>query len=416
MSNLKKRSSAGTRQADGATTSRRSPRPGPLVCLSHLRWDFVFQRPQHLLVRWARERPVFFFEEPVIKEGPPHLDVSDRDSGVTVAVPHLPPHLDREACIAAQKLLLDDLLSRAEGVDRVLWYYTPMALSFSRHVKASAVVYDCMDELSGFLGAPRELKELEAELCARADVMFTGGHSLYEAKRRSHPNVHPFPSSVDVPHFAKARSLRNDPADQAHIPQPRLGFFGVIDERMDIELVRKVAEGRPDWHIVLLGPVVKIDPASLPRLPNIHYLGQKRYDDLPAYLAGWDIAILPFARNSATRYISPTKTPEYMAGGKPVISTSIRDVVRPYGEQGLVRIADTPVDFIAAAEAIMAEDRAARQAAADAFLMELSWDKTWARMKQHVDAVVQTSQKRPLSAKRSSRGLQRGHDPFVAIG
>jgi UDP-galactopyranose mutase len=219
----------------------------------------------------------------------------------------------------------------------------------------------------------------------RAAVVFTGGQSLYEAKRDSHANIHPFPSSVDVAHFGQARRFTVEPEDQRPIPHPRLGFFGVIDERMDLDLLRGVAAARPDWHVVLLGPVVKIDAAALPQAANIHYLGPKQYDELPRYIASWDVALLPFARNESTRFISPTKTPEYMAAGKPVVSTSIRDVVRPYGQQGLVRIADTVADFVAACAAAMAEDPLARRREADAFLRQTSWDGTWARMRHLID-------------------------------
>jgi len=270
----------------------------------------------------------------------------------------------------------------------VHWYYTPMALAFTSHLKPQTVVYDCMDELSAFAHAPATLRLREAELLRRASVVFTGGQSLYEAKRGRHPNVHAFPSSVDVPHFARARQISVDPPDQAGIPRPRLGFFGVIDERMDIELLAGVAAARPQWSIVLVGPVVKIDPAQLPRAANIHYLGQKSYDQLPDYIAGWDVAMLPFARNDATRFISPTKTPEYMAAGKPVVSTSIRDVIRPYGQQGLVRIADTVGDFVVACEASLADEPIARMRDADAFLRQTSWDGTWTRMRRLIEAAL----------------------------
>jgi UDP-galactopyranose mutase len=215
--------------------------------------------------------------------------------------------------------------------------------------------------------------------------VFTGGQSLYEAKRGRHPNVHAFPSSVDVAHFAQARTATSEPADQRPLPHPRLGFFGVIDERMDLDLLAAVATAQPDWQIVMLGPVVKIDPASLPRPANIHYLGGKTYEELPVYISGWDVALIPFARNEATRFISPTKTPEYMAAGKPVVSTPIRDVVRPYGERGLVRIAATADDFISACAAAMEENAAARLRDADAFLAHTSWDSTWARMRRLIE-------------------------------
>ncbi|HSK10440.1 MAG TPA: glycosyltransferase [Vicinamibacterales bacterium] len=329
------------------------------------------------MTRCARRDRVFYVEEPVRGERD-QVHVS-HDGGVAVLVPMLSARTDEdpERCLAR---LLTGFLA-AHGVHRfILWYYTPMALGFTRHLRPVATVYDCMDELSAFAGAPPLLRERELELFARADLVLTGGHSLYEAKRDRHRNVHAFPSSVDVPHFGQARRALADPADQASIPHPRLGFFGVIDERMDLALLSAVAAARRDWHLVLVGPTAKVDPALLPRRPNIHYLGKKGYAALPSYLAGWDVALLPFARNEATRFISPTKTPEYLAAAKPVVSTSIRDVVRPYGERGLVRIADEPVAFVAAVEAALREDAEPRIAAADAFLAHMSWDVTWSRM------------------------------------
>jgi UDP-galactopyranose mutase len=360
-----------------------------LVCLSHLRWDFVYQRPQHLLSRFACERRVFFVEEPVFGDGPMHLDVSERDSGVRVVVPHLPKELlGGEALDSVLQGMLDRLFTQHNIGAHLLWYYTPMACAWTRHLKPLAVIYDCMDELSAFKGASPVLKEREAELFKRADLVFTGGQTLYEAKRDQHPSVYAFPSSIDAPHFAQARSISTDPADQAAIARPRLGFFGVIDERLDIELLDRVAEARPDWHLVIIGPIVKIDPETLPRRANIHYLGGKSYAELPAYLSGWDVALLPFARNESTRFISPTKTPEYLAAGCAVVSTSIRDVVRPYGQQRLVHIADAPQDFIAAIEAAMASDKSERLREVDAFLSQTSWDRTWKRMTELIEDVI----------------------------
>ncbi|MEP6800437.1 MAG: glycosyltransferase family 1 protein [Acidobacteriota bacterium] len=369
--------------AESHAKTRKDPLPAPspapdVVCLTHLRWDFVFQRPQHLLTRFARDSRVFYVEEPEFDDGiSPALSVTLRENGVHVVVPRLPAGLEAEEVTVLQRELLDELLRRYAIRRYVLWYYTPMALGFSRHLEPLSIVYDCMDELSAFAGAPKALHEREAELLVRADLVLTGGQSLYEAKQNMHPNVHAFPSSVDVKHFASARQNVEDPADQASIGGPRLGFFGVIDERMDLELVRGVAEARPDWQLVFLGPTCKIDPASFPTLPNVHRLGAKPYKDLPSYVAGWDVALLPFARNDSTKFISPTKTPEYLAAGKPVVSTSIRDVVRPYGQQGLARIADTIPEFVAAVEAALAENPAERIARADAFLSRISWERTW---------------------------------------
>lgn len=366
-----------------------------VVCFSHLRWDFVYQRPQHLLSRFAHGCRVFFIEEPIFDNGTLRFDVSRREDNLFVVRPHLPEGLSSPiACEAVQRELLDKLLTEHEIRNFVAWYYTPLALSFSNHLKPLATVYDCMDELSGFKGAPPALQAREKELFACADVVFTGGQSLYEAKQSQHPAVHAFPSSIDYAHFAQARNNPAEPQDQQRIPHPRLGFCGVIDERLDIALLDAIAAARPDWHFVMVGPVVKIDPASLPQRLNIHYLGGKNYAALPAYLAGWDVALLLFAHNDSTRFISPTKTPEYLAAGCPVVSTSIRDVVRPYGELGLVHIADTPEDFIKAIETALEEpDKAARWAQVDEFLAQNSWNETWARMCGLIDDAIAARRK-----------------------
>jgi glycosyltransferase involved in cell wall biosynthesis len=386
----------GLNETTGAPPLDEPTRPD-LVCLSHLRWDFVYQRPQHLMSRCAAGRRVFFFEEPVWDgpEGEVRLEVAERPGGVRLAVPHLPPGMPRGEAEAAQAGLLRALLDEHEVTEYIFWYYTPMAVAFTEGLQPAAVIYDCMDELSLFRGAPPELVEREARLLAQADHVFTGGQSLYEAKREKHGSVHAFPSSIDTAHFAVARAQEpgDEPADQAAIGRPRLGYFGVLDERIDLDLLAGLADARPDWQIVLLGPVVKIDPETLPRRANLHYLGMKAYADLPRYLAGWDVALMPFARNESTRFISPTKTPEYLAGGKPVVSTSIRDVVRPYGELGLVEIADDPASFAAAVERSLAlaaspMERAAWLQRVDELLAHGSWTRTWQQMSDLLEDAV----------------------------
>jgi UDP-galactopyranose mutase len=367
-----------------------TPHAYDVLCFSHLRWDFTFQRPNHLMSRFAKGSRVFYIEEPV----PSHddtvaLDVTRRSNGLHIVVPRLPDGLATDEAAVAMRMLIDNMLSEWNIAEYVLWYYTPMALPISSHLAPRAVVYDCMDELSLFKGAPPELIDREQQLIATADVMFTGGRSLFEAKRHLHPNIHAFPSSIDVDHFAAARCHDDEPGDQREIGRPRIGYVGVVDERIDMELLREVARERPDWHLVLVGPVVKIDPSEIPSSPNVHHLGPKQYAELPAYLARWDVAMMPFARNDATRFISPTKTPEYLAAGRPVVSTSIRDVVTPYGDEGLVEIADTPETFVAAVERLLAlEDRGTWLERVDAFLARSSWDDTWSRMRELVDQSV----------------------------
>ncbi|MGK3987675.1 glycosyltransferase family 1 protein [Sorangium sp. So ce136] len=380
---------------------------GPdLICLSHLRWNFVFQRPNHLMSRFAQEKRVYFVEEPVFEDGPPRLEARHIEANLTVVVPHLAHGTEPEEALAQQRRLLNSLVKEQDIRHPILWFYTPMSLPIAADVEPSLVVYDCMDELSAFRGAPPILRERERELFTRADLVFTGGQSIYEAKRTQHPSVHAFPSSVDAPHFARAREESLDPEDQRGIARPRLGFFGVIDERLDVELVARVAEERPDFQLVMLGPVVKIDPATLPRRPNIHWLGQKSYQELPAYLGGWDVAIMPFALNEATRFISPTKTLEYLAAGKPVVSTAIRDVVTPYGEKKAVHIADAST-FVAAVDAALAEPREARLAIADEMVSATSWDKTWRSMSKLMSDALQ--------AKRSAAVRTEGNVPCSTI-
>jgi UDP-galactopyranose mutase len=266
-----------------------------------------------------------------------------------------------------------------------------MALKFSQHLEPKLLLYDCMDELSAFRFAPAELKQLEAILFSKADLVFTGGHHLYEAKQYLHNNIHPFPSSIDKEHFEKARTSAYEPADQADIAFPRIGFYGVIDERFNMPLLKELASRNKEWQFILLGPVVKIDPATLPRMDNIHFPGGKKYDELPHYLAGWDLAMMPFALNESTKYISPTKTPEFLAGGKQVVSTSIRDVIKPYGDLGLVEIADTVNEFEEAIEKLLNrsdEEKKDWLIKVDQFLSGISWDKTFEQMVHQIEESI----------------------------
>ena len=373
--------------------------PYDVVCLSHLRWDFVWQRPQHLMSRCARSRRVFFFEEAVFDDEPPWLEVERTPHRVFVCKPHVSPNLSLAELDAVQQTLLDELFLEHEISDYLLWVYTPMAVVYAEHLRPIATVYDCMDELTAFAGAPPQLRGREAELLEQADLVFTGGRSLYEAKRKLHPSVHLFPSSVDREHFARGRRALSEPADQAAIPHPRLGYAGVVDERLDRELLAAVADARPNWQLVIVGPVTKIDPTDLPRRPNIHYLGGKDYGELPAYLGGWDVALMPFALNEATEFISPTKTPEYLAAGRHVVSTPVRDVVADYGDGGVVRIAGDAAAFVAEVEAALAADAAAHHARADEVLRSRSWDRTWNEMDHLIAAAIKAKTVKPRRAR-----------------
>jgi glycosyltransferase involved in cell wall biosynthesis len=386
------------------THSAFPPTPGTdlILCLSHLRWDLVWQRPQHLMSRAAATRSVAYLEEPVDAEGTlPRLQERRDPSGVVVLTPQVPRGADSTT---ETRRLIGRWLARRGHRRLILWFQTPMAVDIARHLPADAWVYDCMDELSAFDFAPAGLRDREEALMTRADVVFAGGRSLHAARVLRRPDAHLMPSSVDVAHFGAARAGRPDPADQAGIPRPRVGFFGVIDERMDLSLVAATAERMPEVAFVMLGPVVKIDPARLPRLPNVYWLGSKTYASLPDYLANWDAGWMPFALNRSTQFISPTKTPEFLAAGLPVTSTAVPDVVHDYGGKGLVRIADAATMPEALAESLKAPppDWLPR---VDAMLARTSWDATWARM----DAAITAAMTRP-AAVATAKGSEVRHD------
>jgi UDP-galactopyranose mutase len=341
--------------------------------------------------RAARTCAVIFWEEPILeRERSALLEFRFSADGVTVCTPHIATELDEAQRLGCQRRMLDFALRRLGHNAPLLWYYTPAALEFSDHLTGQPAVYDCMDELSAFLGADARLPIQERALLRRADVVFTGGYSLYAAKRRQHWNVHAFPSGVDIDHFRRARNVPSEPEDQRGIPHPRLGFYGVIDERLDYGLLANLSALSPDWHFVLVGPIAKVEPATLPRAGNIHYLGMKQYAQLPTYLSGWDVTLMPFARNDATRFISPTKTPEYLAGGKPVISTPIADVVQTYGGTPGVFIAESAADFVEAATHAMQLARKPESwiPMLDDTLAQASWDGIWDRMNALIRAVT----------------------------
>jgi glycosyltransferase involved in cell wall biosynthesis len=407
---LRASTTAARPSASAAETSAPYTLPD-LVCFAHLHWDFVWQRPQHLLSRFAEQGRVFYVEDAFYHADDliePHIEIKERQNGLKVVVAHLPQRLrhDEAAADQAQFELLSHFFNEQGLTKYIFWYYTPMALGKSRQFTPLLTVYDCMDELAAFKFAPPELKKRELELFDKADLVFTGGQTLYEAKREQHNDAHAFPSSIDKAHFGQARGPLAEPADQAKIPHPRIGFFGVVDERLDIELLRELSQQHPEWQFVIIGPVVKIDPAVLPRTPNVHYLGGKDYKELPSYLKGWDVATLLFADNESTKFISPTKTPEYLAAGNPVVSTPIRDVVRPYGDLNLVQIADNAADFgKAISKALTQRDDADWRQRTDAYLATISWDQTW-------QAMVDLMQQR-LAAKTPDAATAQASAPLV---
>lgn len=393
-----------------------------LIVFCHLRWNFVYQRPQHLLSRLAKHYRVLFVEEPIRDDADPFIEVCEPAPGLTVLKPHTPVdavgfHDDQ---LSVLKPLIGDYLRDHDIDDYLAWLYTPMALPLLADLTPRALVFDCMDELSAFKDAPKQLRQREAALMKSADLVLTGGPSLYEAKCSLHRNVLCLPSAVDAQHYsprhatAKLESMMQAEQVQGRIPGPRLGFFGVIDERLDIDLIERLADADSDWQVVMVGPVVKIDPAKLPQRANIHWLGQQPYSLLPQLVADWDVCLLPFALNESTRFISPTKTLEYMAAEKPVVSTPVHDVVAMYGE--VVRIGGNHESFIRCCRAALDEGPDARAERVTQMLMTVerhSWDATAQSIHEAIESVLATTRSARPEVK-PAEGMSIG-DPSLRV-
>ena len=349
-----------------------------LVAFSHLRWDFVWQRPQHVLSRLSKEIPVLYVEEPA---GEATKDVLELrlDGRVTIARAHLkdlPPgsrfsrEVNRRIAALLEPLLVDD-------DDLITWYYTPMAIdALPESIAPALTVFDAMDDLASFRFAPADMPEREARLMEMADVVFAGGPTLYRQRQHRHPRVYCLPSGVDRAHFASPGPSSSASRALVLMRRPVIGFYGVIDERMDMELVAQMADLRPEWNYVLVGPLAKISPEDIPIRPNLRHFGMQTYEALPEILAKFDVAMMPFALNDATRAISPTKTLEFLAGGKPVVSTHVADVVELYS--AATSIARVPEEFVAAIDDILAwspDDRAAWEQRADSLLAAHDWNQ-----------------------------------------
>jgi glycosyltransferase involved in cell wall biosynthesis len=344
-----------------------------MIVFCHLRWKFVYQRPQHIISRMASEIKILLVEEPIGYE-----QENENTANLVVINPHL--HI------------LQPKVHNIESIASVLpkyvknkhvpigWFYSPSFSPLLESLNFETVVFDCMDELSLFKGASQQIVDQEKYLVANADIIFTGGKSLYESKQKLHPNVFCFPSSVDRDHFSTIEHTKNIPSDIANIPSPIVGYYGVIDERIDLQLLAETAKNMPEVSFVMIGPLAKIHDNDLPKEDNIHYLGMKTYNELPLYLNTFDIAMMPFALNDATKYISPTKTLEYMAACKPIISTKIADVERDYS--ACVSLIENADDFCDEVNFLLNQKEGySMEMQYNKILQNTSWDTTVAKMK-----------------------------------
>jgi hypothetical protein len=373
----------------------------PVLCFSHLRWNLGRQRPYQLMSRCAEARRVLFIEEPVYDAPAAYLDATQVVPNLVRVRPHLPV-----GSRAAQLIppLLMRLCAQQKVVDPVHWFYTPMMLEMAERMPRSLTIYDCIEDCSSLDGAPANFEQRERQLMAHSDIVFAAGMRLYQQKTRQHPNVYAAPSGVDAAFFAQARQDLAEPMDQAPLAHPRIGYCGVIDERIDLGLIEHIARIKPTWQLIMLGPIDAIDMRSLPHAPNIHYLGAAEYRHLPNYLASWDAAIMPYTLSAATRCLSPSEMPEYLAAGRRVVSTAIADVVEPYERLELVHIGRDRDEFVTHIEAALQGGARESDAMRDEVLEGMSWDDLWYRMDNLVQHASAPSKRTREGRTREGRG------------
>jgi glycosyltransferase involved in cell wall biosynthesis len=378
----------------------------PIIALCHLSWNWVWQRPQQFLSRLAKTHPVLFVET-YCTETPTtivKLRSADGHPNVTICEMHLPASrwndgkfIDRERRRALRSALSNELEGRFD--DAILWFNDPMAVTaFAGHLDESLIVYDCMDELSQFKGAPPALIEREYELLEVADVVFCGGRKMRDKRLPINSNSHFYGTGVDIRHFGTALSpnLAVDP-EIAALKGPVLGYFGVVDERIDYELLGALADANPNWHVVMVGPTTKVDPANFPKRRNLHFIGSRPYAQLPAITKGFSVCLMPFARNEATEYINPTKALEYMATGRPVVSTALDEVKSNFS--GVARIARTHSEFISMCRSEVDSPSDSRIARGIKLAAENTWDAIVGKMERHVaDALISKTENIPAES------------------
>lgn len=378
---------------------RESDEAYPIVVHSHLHWDWVWQRPQQFLSRISHRHSVLFVQEPIAVEGlaAPRARIREAEGlpNLTVLALEFPRPLiaAREACDDAQYRLVREALTGSLGrkfARPVQWFYDPMAVvPFAGKMEERAVVYDCMDQLSQFRGAPPELIRRERELLNLADVVFAGGPKIHKAKRLVNTNCHCYGCGVDVKHFGRAAAASTSiPDDLSALPGPRLGYFGVVDERMDYELVAALADAHPEWSVVIIGPWTKVDPGTFPQRANLHWFGGRDYQQLPNYVKGFDVCLMPFAINEATEFINPTKALEYMAAARPIVSTAIEDVVLQFSD--VVHVAHNRDGFIQACEEAVQRPDQQRIARGRELASGNSWEEIVDRLEGHIEDALET--------------------------
>ena len=391
--NSSKKTPSSSWAASRALAERKRGRP--IIAICHLSWDWVWQRPQQFLSRLSETHPVLFVETHCTST--PVSFTRTRAARhyhqVTILEIHLPAqhwsdgeYIDKER----RRVLKDRLTGEFNGRfdDAILWFNDPMAVTaYAGQLGEHMIVYDCMDELSQFHGAAPELIERERELTRIADVVFCGGRKMRDKRLSLNPNTHFYGTGVDCDHFGSSLSDQLSVSPEiAELPGKVLGYFGVVDERLDYDLITALADACADWSIAMVGPVAKINPTSLPRRPNLHWLGARPYEQLPAITKGFDVCLMPFAINAATEYINPTKALEYMAAGRPVVATAINEVKSNFS--GVSRIARNHDDFIKLCRREARSPSRSRIQRGLKLAADNTWEAITAKMQGHINEAL----------------------------
>lgn len=353
-----------------------------LLVLAHSRWDLDHHRGHNIFSRYAQKRRVFYFEEPSFGQTEiPRLHIRDTFENVMVVTPHLPNPIKSNQIDSILRELIDELIFEEEIINFTLWLQTPRAFRYARDIDATTIIYECMEDYDNINNFSENLFQVEKELMENSDIIFVVSEALYQKKKFQHHNIHVFPNSADYFHFIQSRDFILDPYDQIHIPHPRIGFYGIIDQSIDLKLIDEIAQIREDLNFVFIGPLKDTKFSQLPTRKNIYYLEQKDYNLIPLYVAEWDCGLLPFCINEVTQYSSPHQTAELLMAGKPIVATHIPDISIRFGKKSLAKMASNAEDFSEKIDKAILESKEQKwKELIDNELKNETWDQVFKKM------------------------------------
>ncbi len=354
-----------------------------VICISTSPWGFMFQRPQQLMTLFSEDFKIGYINPPVTSK--PALSYEEVirkytdiiNPNLIVLKPRIPKILNHSAASRYYVELLKNFSLEFGFKDIILWICLPQFEYLCGQLDEKLVIYDCQDDYASFSWTPDTTREYDQRLTEKADIVITVSGPMQKTKKKINPLSFLVPNGCDLQHFNSATKILGIPTDILNIRKPRVGFVGAVCEWIDFRLITELAEKEPDWSIVMVGPVRRnIKP---PHLPNTHYLGLKRYHILPNYIRQFDVCSIPFDQNSTiSKNSCPIKLFEYMASGKPVVSTNLPAV---NFAKRVIEIAADSEDFHCKVNRLLKEtsfDAAQRQAKQISLARANTW---WTRYK-----------------------------------